>query len=211
MELRAMKRLLQLVNFCLMVLVFLLVGCRNQQAAVEPDKASLIRLLEQAAVPEQVYTTASYEALQKAAASSAAVRDDEHATQGQVDRAAKNLSDSLDNLAVATNGVYRIECKLSLQSNDSVGDEWDVSFCCNGQAIYNGQEVVVPLGTAITVSGTVLEQDKIPDTGTGQVQLTAENGYKETATIVVNEKGGRFAGHRAVWEWICKASLVELT
>ena len=206
-----MKRQCLFVKMFLLVLVLMLTGCQAGKEAAVPDKRELSRLLEQAAnLPEQVYTTASFEAVQEAVTFSAIVKDDEHATQSQVDGATQKLRDCLDNLAVATNGIYRIECKLSLRSNDAVGDEWDVSFACNGQAIYSGQEVVVPLGTPITVSGTLLEQDKIPDTGTGQVRLTAENRYEETVEIIVKEKGGRFAGHQAVWEWICAAALVGL-
>lgn len=137
-----------------------------------------------------------------------AVLNNENSTQQEVDKAVERMNNMFNGLVIAKRGVYRIHCSLSMISNMSVGNEWVKSIEYNGQAIKDGDTITAPLNSSITIVGTVTENDSVPDTGNGSVQLSLD-GKEKIAEIYVIENRGKYAGNTAVWSLHCSAELIE--
>lgn len=111
-----------------------------------------------------------------------------------------------------TYGVYEIELSTELISNDHVGNDWKVSYSCNGTKINGGEQWLALLDNPqpVVIDITVKENDKIPDIGTGSLTVTF-NGESEIKTeISVTEDGGSHQGNKARWEVTCKVNLIEM-
>ncbi len=112
-----------------------------------------------------------------------------------------------------THGIYKITFSENLISNDSVGNDWTVSYTCDEKPIADGETLTVPLNDPTTkvIDITITEKDKIPDIGRGSVSVTF-NGESEINTIVtVTENGGRYQGNKAQWKIMCNAELIKKT
>lgn len=111
-----------------------------------------------------------------------------------------------------TYGVYEMTFSSELISNDSVGNDWEMYYSCDGRNVSNGEQWLVLLANPQTavINVTVTERDKIPDIGSGLITVTL-NDESETKTIVtVTENGGSYQGNEARWEITCKVKLIEL-
>lgn len=90
--------------------------------------------------------------------------------------------------AVAAEGVYQISCSLSI-INNHVGDTWEKSFACNGRSIHSGDTFTAPQDSVVIITGTVTENDHIPDMGMDSVRLPL-NGEVKSTYIYVRENRG---------------------
>lgn len=100
---------------------------------------------------------------------------------------------------------YRIAYQWTMLSNDSVGNDWEKTVTCNGQAIANGHMVTAESGSAVIIHGTVTEKDKHADTGSDTITLVLADGARESVRIIVREEHGAYAGNTAEWELTCRA------
>lgn len=180
-----------------------------EMLVVKPDKTYLINLLNKAnSLDKNKYTTVSCGELEKAISSTKVVANNENATQSEVDEAQNNLQNTLDSMVRASKGVYRISCSLMRLSTNSVGNEWSSGITYNGESIHSGDTITAALNGTITITGTAIEHDSIPDSGSGSVSLSLPGGEKSTQ-FYVRENRGRYAGNLAIWELTCSATLVE--
>lgn len=176
---------------------------------VKPDKTELEKLLSKAKnLDKNKYTTVSVGQLETAITSTSATMNNENATSNDVDAAQKTLQPVLDNMVKATNGVYKITCSLSRLATNHVGNEWSSGITYNGNAIHSGDTITAALNGSITIRGTAIEHDSIPDTGSGSVTIPLSGGEKSTQ-FYVRENRGRYSGNLAVWELTCSATLIE--
>lgn len=83
----------------------------------------------------------------------------------------------------------------------SVGNEWVKSIEYNGQAIKDDDTITAPLNSSITIVGTVTENDSVPDTGNGSVQLSLD-GKEKTVEIYAIENRGKYAGNTTFGNYI---------
>lgn len=109
---------------------------------IKPDKSVLISLLEETKnVKEDIYTTSSYSQLEKTITSANYIVKDSETTQINVDNMITQLQNNLNNLEIATQGVYEIGLSFSMLSNNHVGNEWSKSVKYNGDTISNGDTI----------------------------------------------------------------------
>lgn len=175
----------------------------------KPDKSTLKLLIEQAeAFPEEKYTTVSYAALQDTRANVNAVFLDDNATPDDVSTAEAKLSEAINSLVATTKGIFRIDVRFSLESNNHVGNSWSYGAFYNNTDI-DFEEVTLSYGSNISIYCEVIENDKVPDVGTGYIYLSMEDGAQKSITISVYENRGRYSGNRSVWIVIASATLIE--
>lgn len=175
----------------------------------KPNKDKLGSLINKANnLNENKYTTASFSTINSTASSCTTVFNNENATQQDVDNAVEKMNNALNSLVTAKNGVYKVYCSLSMTANMSVGNEWLSSIEYNGKTLRNGDTITAPLNSGITITGTVIESDSVPDYGSGSVRLSLDGGEK-TTEIYVRENRGRYSGNFAIWELCCSAELIE--
>lgn len=176
---------------------------------VKPDKSGLEKLLSKAKnLDKNKYTTVSVGQLETAITSTSTTMNNENATSSDVDAAQKSLQTTLDNMVKATKGVYKITCSLSLLATNHVGNDWSSGITYNGKTIHSGDTITASLNGSITIKGTAVEHDSIPDSGSGSVTISLSGGEKSTQ-FYVRENRGRYSGNLAVWELTCSATLIE--
>lgn len=165
-----------------------------------PDKTELQSAIDDAAkYEEKTYTTVTYKALQEALASAMAVASNDDSTQEQVDEALAAILDSIDGLVKSTKCVWRIFTSLHKTATNHVGNSWSYGVFYNGEQVRGSFEVTAREGSGITITGKAVENDNIPDVGSGRVYLTLKDGNEAETTFYVRENRGRYAGNRAVW------------
>ena len=175
----------------------------------KPNKDKLSSLINKAnSLNENKYTTASFSSINGTVSSCTTVLNNENSTQQDVDNAVKKMNSALNSLVTAKKGVYKVYCSLSMLANMSVGNEWLKSIEYNGKSIRNGDTITAPLSSGITITGTVIESDSVPDYGSGSVYLSLD-GSEKTTEIYVRENRGRYSGNYAIWELCCSAELIE--
>ena len=180
-----------------------------EQLVERPDKTNLRGLIAQAKdIPEEKYTTVSYTALQKTITSATKVLNDENATQEQVSVTEASLQTSLNDLVVSTKGIYKINIRFSRESNNHVGNSWSYGASYNNSRI-DGQTITASHGATISIFCKVVEEDSVPDVGSGYLSLRMENGAENSIRISVYENRGRYSGNRAVWIVTATATLIE--
>lgn len=176
---------------------------------IKPDKTGLETLLSKAKnLDKNKYTTVSVGQLETAITSTNKTINDENATSSDVDAAQKSLQTALDNMVKAKKGVYKITCSLSRLATNHVGNEWSSGITYNGKIIHSGDSITASLNGSITIMGTAIEHDSIPDSGSGSVTIPLSGGEKSTQ-FYVRENRGRYSGNLAVWELTCSATLIE--
>lgn len=176
---------------------------------IKPDKTGLETLLSKAKnLDKNKYTTVSVGQLETAITSTNKTINDENATASDVDAAQKSLQTALDNMVKATKGVYKITCSLSRLATNHVGNEWSSGVTYNGKTIHSGDTITASLNGSIMITGTAIEHDSIPDSGSGSVNISLSGGEKSTQ-FYVRENRGRYSGNLAVWKLTCSATLIE--
>lgn len=179
------------------------------ELCVKPDKTKLEKLLSKAInLDKSKYTTISVGQLETAITSATQTLNDENATASDVDIAQKSLQTKLDDMITATKGVYKITCSLSRLVTNHVGNDWSSGITYNGNAIHSGDTITASLNGSITIKGTVVEHDSLPDSGSCSVTIPLTGGEKSTQ-FYVRENRGRYSGNLAVWELTCSATLIE--
>ncbi len=97
--------------------------------------------------------------------------------------------------------VYKIEFEFRLISNDSVGNEWEKCVYLNGKKIDSGEIINAKIEEFIVIKVEITENDKIPDSGSGSVQLSVKDGQSGSMKITVCENRGQYLGNAALWEF----------
>lgn len=112
---------------------------------------------------------------------------------------------------IYTNGVYEVSISASLLHNNSVGNDWQQVFTCEGSPVGNRERWTVPLDTVKTVviDTTIREEDKWPDIGSGSLSVDLVDGFTTSTVFTVTENKGRYRGNTAEWEIACSVTLVE--
>lgn len=177
---------------------------------VKPDKTNLSVLIEKAEKTDETkYTTVSYNALQKAIPGAKAVFNNAEATQAEVDAALTALQAEVDGLVKSTKCVWKITTSLRKTATNHVGNDWSSGVFYNGNQVYSGFEVTAREGSSISVMGKAVENDNVPDVGTGSVSLKLTDGNSAETTFYVRENRGRYSGNCAVWELEVSCKLIE--
>lgn len=99
-------------------------------------------------------------------------------------------------------GLYHIRYYTNTIYNHSVGNDFKVELYCEGiQYKYNG---VLPYnyGQKLTVETILTEIDKIPDIGTGTIEITLEDRAEARTQILLTETSGQYKGNTALIEII---------
>lgn len=84
--------------------------------------------------------------------------------------------------------------------NHSVGNDFSCAYTLDGEKISSGQIITDKAGETIAVRVELTEQDKHPDTGYGQIEISIEAGAKATTEILLTEDKGRYKGNKALIE-----------
>ena len=110
-----------------------------------------------------------------------------------------------------SHGIYKLTFKTKLVSNNSVGNDWSITYAHNGQPIENGYTITQSLEifSFQSIEIEVREKDKIDDVGTGTMAVAICDGGKGKTEITVTETNGCFKGNTAIWEISCEVELVD--
>ncbi len=96
-----------------------------------------------------------------------------------------------------------------LISNNNVGSDWTTAVEVDGQKLSKGGSVESEQNL-IKVVCTAIEKDKVSDVGTATLSIGVINLKRGENTFTVNvtvvEKGGRYAGNKAVWAFTIKVT-----
>ena len=112
-----------------------------------------------------------------------------------------------------THGIYELTFNASEVSNDSVGNDWTITYTYNDKTVKNGHQILLPLELSLfqTIGVEVREDDKQDDVGTGEIKVAICDGGSGKTTITVTENGGRYKGNIALWEITCTVKLIGTT
>lgn len=110
-----------------------------------------------------------------------------------------------------THGVYKIEINSKCIENNHVGNEWSQIYWYKGELIESGDKITAELGSKITISAVITEDDKYEDVGTGAVEIELNDEASNSTYVYVEERGGRYRGNVAKWKVTVKANLVRKT
>lgn len=110
-----------------------------------------------------------------------------------------------------THDVFELTFEAKLISNDSVGNDWSITYFYENQPIEScfrfDQWVEVFCFHSIKVE--IQERDKIVDVGEGVLTVASVDGACNTIEVTVVEQGGKYEGNIAVWEITCHLKLVD--
>lgn len=175
----------------------------------KPDKAPLEKLLAKAGEYEEMkYTVATYDDLQSAMQDVRPVINDSEATQKEVDEAVADLQSAISNLKKCTKYVWRIRPYLYLEDDNHVGHDWSDAIYYGGNEVWGSFEVTKATGATIQITGKAVENDSIPDSGSGTLTLTLTDGNSASKTFYVRENRGRYSGYQAVWELSAECEII---
>ena len=87
----------------------------------------------------------------------------------------------------------------NLVRNNHVGNEWFWEAKANSKGQDRNDTVHLSV-KAVTLSATVVEQDKIPDVGRGSLRVTKSGEYE--LEVIVRENRGRYSGNTARWVFV---------
>ncbi len=121
------------------------------------------------------------------------------------------VTDQLTEAPEYTHGVYEITIVEKLLYNESVGNEWQKEYVCEGETFNSKKRWTVPLDTVktVTIDINIIEEDKIPDIGTGSLTVDFTDGYEAVADIIVTELKIAPCKNTAHWQFTCKVKLVD--
>ena len=108
-----------------------------------------------------------------------------------------------------TDAVYTLNFTETLLHNDSVGNDWEITYTCDGRTIVSGEQWTVPHGSipTLTIDVTVIEKDKYSDIGYGSLSVVLRDECTSSVTVTVTENGGCYRNRTARWEISCKAEM----
>lgn len=120
-----------------------------------------------------------------------------------------NLS-RCEDTANNTQDIYELRFNTKELDNNSVGDEWAITYTYNGETVRNGLQIMLPLGeTSLeTVEVEIIERDTINDVGAGVLNIQIYDGSYTRTEVKVVENAGRYKGNSALWEITCTVKLV---
>lgn len=109
-----------------------------------------------------------------------------------------------------TYNIYRIHISADCLQNHSVGNEWYSEFSIDGENIYDGQKISVPVDVKELIINTrITEKDKAPDTSEKTITLNLEKVEPTTVDMTITENGGAYKGNTALWEVTVSVELIE--
>ena len=196
-----MRKLLFVVIIICGVLLFM--GCDNQ------PRQHLEVLINQSPKNQDIYTTVSYNDYLNAYNDAKKAYNNPFSSRKRIEKAQIQLQSSIDNLGIASDGIYRIEYKFTLKSNDSVGNDWKHSVKYTNQELNNGDSIKAPIASEITLDICVVEDDIVLDISTIDVVIALEDEVHTTKLITVYENQGQYNGCSAVWQVDCYITLIE--
>lgn len=105
-----------------------------------------------------------------------------------------------------TDAVYTLNFTETLLHNDSVGNDWEIIYTCDGRPVADGERFAVPVDTIqnLTIDVTIIEKDKRSDIGCGALTAVLRDGRTSSVTVTVAENGGRYRNRTARWEISCE-------
>lgn len=106
--------------------------------------------------------------------------------------------------AVPVSREMTAELSAFTRSNNHIGFSWTQEYFINGEKVNNYCRVPLKPGDTVTVSATVTEHDKKPDTGSASATHTVTEqdlmqGFKVEFQVDVAENGGRYKGYISTW------------
>ena len=115
------------------------------------------------------------------------------------------------NEPIYKNGVYEVNLSASLVQNNSVGNDWETVFTCDGLQITNRKRWTVPLDIVktVVVDATITERDKWPDIASGSLCVDLVDGFSTSIFITITENKGKYEGNTAEWEITCTVAFIE--
>lgn len=166
----------------------------------KPDKTSLISTVDSFSKIEQGnYTENSWQEFQNNLNIARATIDNDNATAAEVNEALNSLSFSKKNLKNYTKGIYGISFNPELIVNYQEGYDFIEYFYINKSLVSEYESITYPFGSTITVSCTIIENDEIPDKGSGSVSIRLVDGNEASFKIYVKENRGKNTGKAAVF------------
>lgn len=109
-----------------------------------------------------------------------------------------------------TYGIYELTFTAKKISNNSVGNDWKITYKHNGKEIKSGYQILLSLEvfTFQTIEVEIREDDKIDDVGSGKINIGVCDGGGGKVKITITENNGRYKGNSAEWEIICSVKLI---
>lgn len=109
-----------------------------------------------------------------------------------------------------TYGIYELTFTAKKISNNSVGNDWKITYKHNEEIIKNGYQILLSLEvfTFQTIEVEIREKDKIDDVGCGKMNVAICDGGSGKVKITITENNGRYKGNTAEWEISCSVKLV---
>lgn len=109
-----------------------------------------------------------------------------------------------------TQGIYELFFKARRVSDDSVGNDWTITYKHNVETVKSGHKVLLSLEvfTFQTIEVKIREDDKLDDVDTGDMNVAICDGGSGKTTITVTENGGQYKGECTVWGITCTVKLV---
>ena len=110
-----------------------------------------------------------------------------------------------------THNIYRIDISADCLQNNSVGKDWFFDYTTDGENIYSGQKISVPIDLKeFTIDAVITEEDESSDTAEAKIILDlTETEPTATVRMTVTEDGGAYRGNTAVWEITASAEFLE--
>ena len=110
-----------------------------------------------------------------------------------------------------THEVFKIVFTEHLVSNDSVGNEWNLIYECDGVSVTEERRWTVERDTcqSIKIDITAIEIDTYSDYGYGEIVIPLKNGFQNSTVVTVTENMGRYRGNKATIKITCKVVRVE--
>ena len=195
-----MKRILLIIMICAIGL--LSSSCNDQQ------KEELYSIMNQQFV-KNIYTTETYEKYKETYDNAESVYNNYFSSKSKLKSVQSELVAAINNLQIASNGIYQIDYSFNLIENNSVGNEWKKNFTLNNTNFNSGNTITMPLGSVATVEVSLIENDKHTDVTSADFLIHLEDGLIFSELVTVTENHGQYKGSIAVWQVTIKVSLIE--
>lgn len=110
-----------------------------------------------------------------------------------------------------THEVFKVVITESFVSNDSVGNEWDFIYECDGVSVTEERRWTVERDACqrIKIDITAIERDTYSDYGYGEIVIQLKNGFQNSTVVTVTENMGRYRGNKATIKITCKVVRVK--
>ncbi len=109
-----------------------------------------------------------------------------------------------------THNIYRININSECVYNNSVGNEWHQYYSIDGEEIFDGDKISVPIDlNTVTIYIQVTEMDKSPDTASKNITLDLSNTSPTKVEMIITEDGPKYNGNTAKWGITVSAELID--